>query len=227
MLLLCGRQHKQSGISSNYPVESRRRKQESDGYATFLKIRVQVSVCNTTLQFGFCFIYRHLDGLLKKPKLHMVPDYFSALEEEGRRKKHWLSCWNEENIAEGKESLHDPTVQRFSKKEEPKTSPQGKWSIVLQSCPISFLMSNMVKKPLENEWLWSSLPSKALKMPCPSGSLSLSKKRASKKVAPLKHKEGGVFGVIDTRRRYASVVSVHHQIKTKKKALPMLFRAYT
>ena len=27
--------------------------------------------------------------------------------------------------------------------------------------------------------------------------------------------------------RYTSVVSVHHQIKTKKKALPMLFRAYT
>ena len=63
------------------------------------------------------------------------------------------------------------------------------WSIVLQSCPISFLMSNMVKKPLENEWLWSGLPSKALKMPCPSGSLSLSKKRASKKVAPLKHED--------------------------------------
>ncbi|KAF2569487.1 hypothetical protein F2Q70_00027687 [Brassica cretica] len=50
-------------------------------------------------------------------------------------------------------------------------------------------MSNMVKKPLESKGLWSSLPSKASKLPCPSGSLSLSKKRASQKVAPLKHEE--------------------------------------
>ncbi|XP_048612043.1 jacalin-related lectin 23-like [Brassica napus] len=47
----------------------------------------------------------------------------------------------------------------------------------------------MVKKPLESKSLWSSLPSKASKLPCTSGSLSLSKKRASKKVATLKHEE--------------------------------------
>ncbi|KAF2589048.1 hypothetical protein F2Q70_00041199 [Brassica cretica] len=82
-----------------------------------------------------------------------------------------------------------PAVQRFCKKDEHKTSSQGKWSIVLQSCSISFLMSNMVKKPLESKGLWSSLPSKASKLPCPSGSLSLSKKRSFQKVAPLKHEE--------------------------------------
>ncbi|KAF2615896.1 hypothetical protein F2Q70_00008206 [Brassica cretica] len=63
------------------------------------------------------------------------------------------------------------------------------WSIDLQSCPISFLLSNTVKKPLESKGLWSSLRSKAPNLPCPNGSLSLSKKRASKEVAPLKHKE--------------------------------------
>ncbi|KAF3579268.1 hypothetical protein DY000_02034167 [Brassica cretica] len=102
-------------------------------------------------------------------------------------------------------------------------------------------MSNMVKKPLESKGLWSSLPSKTLKLPCPSGSLYLSKKRASQKVAPLKHEErrslwcdGYKKEVIDELStpviafmRYTSVVSVHHQIKTKKKALSMLFRAYT
>jgi len=47
----------------------------------------------------------------------------------------------------------------------------------------------MVKKPLESKSLWSSFPSKASKLHCTSGSLSLSKKRASKKVATLKHEE--------------------------------------
>ncbi|KAF3579248.1 hypothetical protein DY000_02034168 [Brassica cretica] len=104
------------------------------------------------------------------------------------------------------------------------TISQGKWSIILQSCPISFLMSNMVKKPLKNKGLWSSLPSKASKLPCPSGSLSLSMKKASQKV--IDELPTPVIAFMSCLR-YTSVVSVHHQIKTKKKALPMLFRAYT
>ncbi|KAF2574535.1 hypothetical protein F2Q70_00006055 [Brassica cretica] len=130
-------------------------------------------------------------------------------------------------------------------------------------------------KPLESKSLWSILPSKASKLSCKSGSLSLSKKRASKKVATLKHEERrrlwcdgykkelefnstsqiqqtvmthvywrfkepaqytwDMFKLLELLNlvhvsRYLStqvLFSVHHQIKTKTKTLPMLSRTYT